>query len=183
MTTRRRTPTLLLTLACLAVALYAFAGQQQTTGEQKPAAPSQAAPSQPQAKVPFDEAKALEDLKKQIAGRENEPAEAVFKNIQVLKGVPAGRIPLMMEKGFSDSLGVTCTFCHNPSDWTAAANHHHPISRQMWTMTQEINQRLLPAVQDLKNAQVNCTTCHRGQKKPALNLGPPPSQPQPQPGH
>ena len=108
-------------------------------------------------------------------------SEQVFKNIQVLKGVPAGRIPLIMEKGFSDSLGVTCTFCHNPADWAAEPNHHMPIARQMWTMTQEINQRLLPAVKDLKNAQVNCTTCHRGQKKPALNLGPPPSQPQPQP--
>jgi hypothetical protein len=183
MTTRRRTRTLVLTLACLAAAFYAFAGQQPTAGEEKQPAPAQAAPAQPQAKPPFDEAKAIEDLKKQIAGRESEPAEAVFKNIQVLKGVPAGRIPLIMEKGFSDSLGVTCTFCHNPSDWTAEPNHHLPIARQMWTMTQEINQRLLPAVKDLKNAQVNCTTCHRGQKKPALNLGPPPSQPQPQPGH
>jgi hypothetical protein len=169
MTTRRRTRTFILTLTCLAATLYAFAGQQPTSGEQKP---DESAPAQPQAKPPFDEAKALEDLKKQIAGRENEPAEAVFKNIQVLKGVPAGRIPLLMEKGFSDSLGVTCTFCHNPSDWAAEPNHHMPIARQMWTMTQEINQRLLPAVKDLKNAQVNCTTCHRGQKKPALNLGP-----------
>ncbi len=176
MKTKRWTRTLVLTLGCLAAALYAFAGQQQPApGEQKPAAPA--------AQAPFDEAQALEAIKKQIAGRENEPAEAVFKNIQVLKGVPAGRIPLIMERGFSDSLGVTCTFCHTPSDWTVAANHHHPIARQMWTMTQEINQRLLPAVQDLKGPQVNCTTCHRGQKKPALNLGPPPGQPQPQPGH
>jgi len=175
MTIQRRTRTLALTLACLGAGLYAFAGQQPASTEQKPAAP--------QAKAPFDEAKALEDLKKQIAGRENEPAEAVFKDIQVLKGVPAGRIPLIMEKGFSDSLGVTCTFCHKPEDWTVAANHHHPIARQMWTMTQEINNRLLPTVQDLKNAQVNCTTCHRGQKKPALNLPSPAAQPQPQPGH
>jgi hypothetical protein len=177
-TIRRRTRTLVLTLACLAAALYAFAGQQQPPGEEK----KQPAPAQ--AKPSFDKAKALEDLKKQIAGRENEPAEAVFKDIQVLKGVPAGRIPLIMEKGFSDSLGVTCTFCHKPDDWTAPANHHHPIARQMWTMMQEINTRLLPTVQDLKNAQVNCTTCHRGQKKPALNLGaPPPAQPQPSPSH
>lgn len=179
MTNQRWTRTLVLTLACLGAGLYAFAGQQPPAPEQKPAAPAA-----PQAKAPFDEAKALEDLKKQIAGRENEPAEAVFKDIQVLKGLPAGRIPLIMEKGFSDSLGVSCTFCHKPEDWTVAANHHHPIARQMWTMMQEINTRLLPAVQDLKNAQVNCTTCHRGQKKPALNLGPAPqAQPQPAPSH
>lgn len=172
MKTTRRTRTLLLTFACLAAGLYAYAGQQQT----QPAPGAQATP-------PFDEAQALQDLQKQIAGRENEPAEKVFKNIQVLKGVPAGRIPVLMEKGFSDSLGVTCTFCHNPADWTAEPNHHLPIARQMWTMTQEINNRLLPAVTELeKKAQVNCTTCHRGQKKPALNLGPPP-QTQLSPGH
>jgi hypothetical protein len=181
MTIQRRTRTLVLTLACLGAGLYAFAGQQPPS-EEKQAAPTQAQP-QAQAKPPFDEAAALEALKKQIAGRENEPAEAVFKDIQVLKGIPAGRIPLIMEKGFSDSLGVTCTFCHKPDDWTTPANHHHPIARQMWTMMQEINTRLLPAVQDLKNAQVNCTTCHRGQKKPALNLPSAAAQPQPQPGH
>src|SRR4051812_32589858 len=27
-----------------------------------------------------------------IAGRENQPAESVFKNIKILKGVPAGRL-------------------------------------------------------------------------------------------
>ena len=177
----RRTRTLALTLACLGAGLYAFAGQQQPApSEEKKPAPTQA---QAQAKPPFDEAKALEDLKKQIAGRENEPAEAVFKDIQVLKGIPAGRIPLIMEKGFSDSLGVSCTFCHKPDDWTAPANHHHPIARQMWTMMQEINNRLLPNVQDLKNAQVNGTTCHRGQKKPALNLPSSAPQPQPAPSH
>lgn len=172
-----RTRTLVLTLACLAAGFYAYAGQQQTSGEQ-----TQPAPSAPQAQAPFDEAQALRDLQKQIAGRENEPAEKVFQNIQVLKGVPAGRIPLLMERGFSDSLGVTCTFCHNPADFSADPNHHKPIARQMWRMTQEINNRLLPAVTELEEkAQVNCTTCHRGQKKPALNLGPAP-QAQPSPG-
>lgn len=177
MTTTRRTRTLVLTLACLAAGLYAYAGQQTPPPSGgTPPAPSQPAPAKP----PFDEAQALQEIRKQIAGRENEPAEKVFKNIQVLKGVPAGRIPLIMEKGFSDSLGVTCTFCHNPADWTAEPNHHLPIARQMWTMTQEINNRLLPAIADLKGPQVNCTTCHRGQKKPALNLTPPP---QPAPSH
>ena len=180
MKTIRRTRTLILTFACLAAGLYAYAGQQTPppSEETKPAPMQQPAPAKP----PFDKAQAMQELQKQIAGRENDPAEAVFKNIQVLKGVPAGRIPLLMEKGFSDSLGVNCTFCHNPADWAADPNHHKPISRQMWTMTQEINKRLLPAITELKNPQVNCTTCHRGQKKPAVNLTPPP-QPAPAPGH
>ena len=33
---------------------------------------------------PFDQAQALENLRKAIAGQENKPAEEVFKNIQML---------------------------------------------------------------------------------------------------
>src|SRR5689334_11015579 len=39
----------------------------------------------------FDNDKALADLKKAIAGKEEQPAETVFKNVQSFKGVPAGR--------------------------------------------------------------------------------------------
>ena len=31
-------------------------------------------------------------LEKKIAGQENEPAEKVFSNLQLLKGMPAGRL-------------------------------------------------------------------------------------------
>ncbi|HEU5248893.1 MAG TPA: hypothetical protein VFW15_02810, partial [Thermoanaerobaculia bacterium] len=36
-----------------------------------------------------------------IAGRENEPAEKVFRNIQSLKGMPAGRFVRVMNMGYS----------------------------------------------------------------------------------
>ena len=39
-------------------------------------------------------------LLRQIAGRENLPAESVFKNIEVMKGVPAGRLVRIMNAGF-----------------------------------------------------------------------------------
>src|SRR5262245_1083596 len=55
---------------------------------------------------PFDQAQALADLKKQIAGKENQPASEVFKNIQMLKTVPAGRLLAIMQIGYSKSLGV-----------------------------------------------------------------------------
>ena len=34
-----------------------------------------------------------------IAGRENLPADSVFRNIEVLKGVPAGRLVRMRDLG------------------------------------------------------------------------------------
>ena len=49
-----------------------------------------------------------------IAGRENQPAESVFKNIKIFKGVPAGRLVNIMNMGFGRSLGVSCGFCHVP---------------------------------------------------------------------
>src|SRR5678815_841638 len=65
-----------------------------------------------QEEKPFDQAQKLAELTKQIAGKENLPAEQVFKNIQILKGIPAGRLLRIMELGYSRSLGVNCTHCH-----------------------------------------------------------------------
>src|SRR5947209_10772877 len=39
------------------------------------------------------------------------PVEQVYKNIQVLKGLPAPQLQSTMA-GFSQSLGVNCTYCH-----------------------------------------------------------------------
>ena len=52
-----------------------------------------------------------------IAGRETQPAESVFKNIKILKGIPAGRLVAIMNMGFGRSLGVSCGFCHVPGKW------------------------------------------------------------------
>jgi len=50
-----------------------------------------------QSAKPFDQALALENLRKAIAGQENKPAEEVFKNIQMLKGMPAGH-PILLSQ-------------------------------------------------------------------------------------
>src|SRR6516164_11665255 len=50
----------------------------------------------------------MKDVLARIAGRENAPAESVFKNIKLFRNVPAGRIPRMMNFGFGHSLGVRC---------------------------------------------------------------------------
>lgn len=125
-----------------------------------------------QTEQPFDQAQALAELRKRIAGQEEKPAEQVFKNIQLLKGVPAGRLLRIMEMGYARSLGVTCTHCHVPGAWEKDDKPTKQIARDMAAMLAAINNQYLKQIKNLKSEDplINCTTCHRGQTKPALNL-------------
>ena len=142
----------------------------------KPAAEAQCAPSPTATPAPvFDQAAAIAKLKEQIKGRENEPAPAVFKNIQTpfIKSIPAGRLLAVMEIAYSRSLGVTCTHCHTPEKWEADDKPQKQIARDMAAMMARINSpEMLRGVKNLRSASptINCTTCHRGETKPALNL-------------
>jgi hypothetical protein len=120
----------------------------------------------------FDQAQKLAELRKQISGKENQPAEQVFKNIQIFKGFPAARLLRVMELGYSRSLGVNCEHCHVVDQWEKDDKPTKPIAREMAKMVQTINNDLLKNIKNLKgpDSVVNCTTCHRGQTKPALNL-------------
>lgn len=133
---------------------------------QNPQAPA------PQTEKPFDQAQALENLRKAIAGKENKPAEEVFKNIQMLKGMPAARLLRVMEMGYARSLGVNCTHCHVADAWEKEDKPTKQIARDMNAMVAAINNEQLKKIKNLKgpNSIINCTTCHRGQSKPALNL-------------
>ena len=51
-------------------------------------------------------------IQEKIKGKENLPAEEVFENTQILKGMPAGRVLPIMRMGFSQSLGVACVEHH-----------------------------------------------------------------------
>ncbi len=133
----------------------------QTTGAQTPTA-----------QLSSDLKQKLAELNKALAGRENEPAEKVFKNIQLLKGMPASRLLRVMENGYGKSLGVDCTHCHIADAWEKDDKPAKQITREMVAMTQAINGTHLKAIKNLKSATpvVNCTTCHRGQVKPATSL-------------
>jgi len=111
-------------------------------------------------------------LSKQIAGKEDQPADAVFKNLKVLNKVPAGRLLLIMQMGYSKSLGVSCAHCHIPGEWEKDDKEPKQITRDMVAMSKTINQDLLKNIAALKDRTpiINCTTCHRGQIKPALNM-------------
>jgi hypothetical protein len=61
----------------------------------------------------------LDSVRDRIKGRENEPAEKVFGNIELLRGKPASRLPGMMT-ALTGLLGVTCTTCHVPGRFESA---------------------------------------------------------------
>jgi hypothetical protein len=142
-------------------------GQQERTS----AFPSE--PSTPDAIRQFDDEKVAE-LSKQIAGKEDQPAEAVFKNIKILNGVPAGKLLKIMQIGYSRSLGVSCAHCHVPGQWEKDDKPAKQIARDMSKMSHTIIFDLLRNIDGLKDRTplINCTTCHRGQVKPALDLDP-----------
>src|SRR5258708_22016671 len=85
--------------------------QPETVRSGEPAKPAEGAKP---AKPKFDEAKALADLRKAIAGKEDEPADKVFMDIQLLKTVPAGRPLLIMETDYARPLGISSYPCHLP---------------------------------------------------------------------
>lgn len=155
-------------IAMCALAAFVSAGEQATD----PAVTAQPAAEQPAAGPAKEEL--LAELRTRIAGHEKEPAEAVFKDIQILKGRTAEQVLAVMELGYSRSLGVECAHCHDVMDWAADAKKQKKIAREMTAMTREINVKLKTIEgTESETPVINCTTCHRGQKKPALNLDPP----------
>jgi photosynthetic reaction center cytochrome c subunit len=118
-----------------------------------------------------------------IPGAQNPPAEEVFKNVQILKGIPVDEF--MGTMGFfSASLGLNCTDCHGDKsggDWARYAddNPRKQMARRMMQMVNTINQTNFGGRQ-----VVTCNTCHRGTSRPnvmpSLDLlysSPPPDEP------
>jgi hypothetical protein len=110
-------------------------------------------------------------------------AEDVFKNVQVLKGIPVDQF--MGTMGFfSASLGLNCTDCHvdeSGGNWAKYADDNalKQTTRRMIRMVTAINQASFGGRQ-----LVTCNTCHRGTRQPnvmpslALLYGaPPPDEP------
>ena len=110
-------------------------------------------------------------------------AEDVFKNIQVLKGIPVDQFMATMGF-FSASLGLNCTDCHvdeSGGDWKKYADDNalKQTARRMMQMVSALNRASFGGRQ-----VVTCNTCHRGTRRPnvmpslALLYGtPPPDEP------
>ncbi len=93
------------------------------------------------------------------------PAEQVFKNVQVLKGIPADEF--MSTMGFfSASLGISCGDCHTAEsggDWTKYADDsdRKRRTRAMIGMVNLMNKNFFGGQRVL-----TCYTCHRGSTTP-----------------
>jgi hypothetical protein len=113
----------------------------------------------------------LAELRRKIAGRETARASEVFENVKDLGEMPAGRLLKVMEIGYARSLGVACTHCHVAGQWASDEKKPKLAAREMRVLMRRVNDELarIPNLQSAKPT-VNCTTCHRGQVKPALDL-------------
>jgi len=104
-----------------------------------------------------------------IAGREKEPAEQVFKNVQVLKGIPAEELVRKMDKDYATALSWNCTNCHrlaNQGNWASDTSADKRRARFMQQMQNEINNDQLPKLYPKDTPKVTCATCHRGYNEP-----------------
>jgi outer membrane lipoprotein-sorting protein len=91
-------------------------------------------------------------------------AEQVFKNVQVLKGIPVNEFMGTMGI-FSAALGMSCEDCHaaGDADWSVYATDspRKQMARVMITMMATINKT------NFRGRQVvTCYTCHRGSARP-----------------
>ena len=142
-----------------------------TQAQQAPAAATSQVSKQPTTQEVNDTF--VQQISKQIAGHEQEPAAQVFKNIQLdlFKRTPAARLLLIMNMGYSRALGVTCEHCHVKDDFSKDEKRPKRAAREMAVMHFSINQQLAKMQNLEPNPQghfINCSTCHRGSIKPAM---------------
>lgn len=140
---------------------------QNTSPTQGPA--TQTHPATAQLSVQETNDAFVQKILKQIAGHEQEPADKVFKNIQILKTTPAARLLLIMNLGYARALGVTCTHCHVEQDFSSDDKRPKRAAREMAAMHRLINDQLAK-MQNLEPRPqgrfINCSTCHRGAVDP-----------------
>ena len=83
-----------------------------------------------------------------------------FKNVQVLKDIPAGQIIPTMQF-IAGALGVDCEFCHVERAMDKDDKKEKQTARKMIEMELAINKAHFK-----KEIEVTCYTCHRGSPHP-----------------
>ncbi len=91
-----------------------------------------------------------------------------FKNIKVLKDLPADQLIPVMHK-FNESLGVRCDFCHvvnaDHSGFEKDDKPEKQMARDMIVMTQHIN-----AKEKIVHGKATCAMCHHGHAEPETGV-------------
>src|ERR1700688_2173481 len=87
-------------------------------------------------------------------------AEEQFKNIEVLKGIPADQLIPGMQF-ITTSLGVECEFCHVEGAFEKDDKNTKQTARKMMEMMFAINKENFEG-----HREVTCYSCHRGSANP-----------------
>jgi len=95
-----------------------------------------------------------------LANAGSKKAEEQFKNIQVLKGIPAEQLVSTMQF-IAASLGVQCDFCHVQGAFEKDDKKPKQTARKMMEMMITINAENFEG-----HRAVTCNSCHRGNPIP-----------------
>ena len=87
-------------------------------------------------------------------------AEEVYKNIQIMRGVPAPRLMVVMGY-FTRWLGVECSHCHAGTEFDKDDKAPKQTARKMLLMVRAINKDNFG-----DRGPVTCWMCHRGSATP-----------------
>ena len=114
---------------------------------------------------------AIDMMLAHIKGKEDMPAESVYKNIKIFTGMPAKNLPRIMWYGFGRGVGMSCGGCHVRDDFASDDKAQKRTARQMWQMQQDINGKYLSAMKDIEDDMpaVSCWSCHRGSHEPEVD--------------
>jgi photosynthetic reaction center cytochrome c subunit len=111
----------------------------------------------------------VSDVLASIAGRENQPATQVFKNVTFLRNVTARQLVDTMGT-YGRAQSWNCTNCHVVTDYSSDSRHDKGLARTMQQMTAAINREWMPKINAQKPPTVSCMTCHRGYNIPTDSI-------------
>ena len=117
----------------------------------------------------------VDSIMRAIAGREMEPAGTVFKNVKLLKEMPAAEFLKNMDVNYGRGLGMGCGNCHVPGKYDEDTRKNKRVARQMQELINHINTERLPQIKELDEdyTKITCVTCHAGSGHPKTTMAVP----------
>lgn len=110
----------------------------------------------------------VDSIMRAIAGKEHLPASQVFKNVKLLKDMPAAAFLKNMDENYGRGLGMGCGNCHVVGKFDDDTRKNKRVARDMQEMTDYINTVRLANIKELDEdyVKVTCVTCHAGSGHP-----------------